>query len=231
MVTGLLVLLGALTAGIEGSMMESATTLMTGDVNVGGFFKVTSGSAAPLVSGYPKVLAATRAAVPELDYYTIRGRGWAKAVSDSASMDLVLGGVDIAHEPAVRRVLQPVAGSLDELAKPNTVLLFQGQAERLKVGVDDVVTLSAPTERGVNNTVDVRVGGGGEERRHHVGLLRLHPGRHAARALRPLPGAPPAPSTSSSRTATSPTWWRPGCGRSSRSRAGGSWSRTRSPTT
>jgi ABC-type lipoprotein release transport system permease subunit len=156
-VTGLLVLLGALTAGIEGAMMESATTLMTGDVNVGGFFKVTSGSAAPLVSGYPKVLAVTRAAVPELDYLTIRGRGWAKAVSDSASMDLVLGGVDIANEPAVRRVLQPLGGSLDELAKPNTVLLFQGQAERLKVGVDDVITLSAPTERGVNNTVDVRV--------------------------------------------------------------------------
>ncbi len=156
-VTGLLVLLGALTAGIEGAMMESATTLMTGDVNVGGFFKVTSGSAAPLVSGYPKVLAVTRAAVPELDYLTIRGRGWAKAVSDSASMDLVLGGVDIANEPAVRRVLQPLAGSLDALAQPNTVLLFQGQAERLKVGVDDVITLSAPTERGVNNTVDVRV--------------------------------------------------------------------------
>jgi ABC-type lipoprotein release transport system permease subunit len=156
-VTGLLVLLGALTAGIEGAMMESATTLMTGDVNVGGFFKVTSGSAAPLVSGYPKVLAVTRAAVPELDYLTIRGRGWAKAVSDSASMDLVLGGVDIANEPAVRRVLQPLAGTLDELAKPNTVLLFQGQAERLKVGVNDVITLSAPTERGVNNTVDVRI--------------------------------------------------------------------------
>jgi putative ABC transport system permease protein len=157
MVTGLLVLLGALTAGIEGAMMESATTLLTGDVNVGGFFKVTSGSAAPLVSGYPRVLEVTRAAVPEIDYLTIRGRGWAKAVSDSASMDLVLGGVDIAREPAVRRVLQPIGGTLDELAKPNTILLFQGQAERLKVGVGDVVTLSAPTERGVNNTVDVRV--------------------------------------------------------------------------
>jgi putative ABC transport system permease protein len=156
-VTGLLVLLGALTAGIEGAMMESATTLMTGDVNVGGFFKVTSGSAAPLVSGYHKVLEATRAAVPEIEYFTVRGRGWAKAVSDSASMDLVLGGVDIANEPAVRRVLQPLAGTLDELARPNTMLLFQGQAERLKVGVGDVVTLSAPTERGVNNTVDLRV--------------------------------------------------------------------------
>jgi putative ABC transport system permease protein len=157
MVTGLLVLLSALTAGIEGSVMESATTLLTGDVNVGGFFKVTSGSAAPLVSGYPRVLEVTRAAVPEIDYLTIRGRGWAKAVSDSASMDLVLGGVDIAREPAVRRVLQPLGGALDALAEPNSILLFQGQAERLKVGVGDVLTLSAPTERGVNNTVDVRV--------------------------------------------------------------------------
>ncbi len=156
-VTALLVLLGGLTSGIEAAMMESATTLMTGHVNVGGFFKVTSGSAAPLVSEYPRVLAATRAAVPEIDFFTVRGRGWAKGVSESASMDLVLGGVDIANEPAVRRVLQPLQGSLDELARPDTMLLFQGQAERLKVGAGDVITLSAPTDRGVNNTVDLRV--------------------------------------------------------------------------
>jgi ABC-type lipoprotein release transport system permease subunit len=156
-VTGLLVLLGALTAGIEAAMMESATTLLTGDVNVAGFFKVTSGSAAPLVSGYPKVLEATRRAVPEIDYVTVRGRGWAKAVSEGASMDLVLGGVDVAREPALRRVLQPVQGSLEELAKPDTILLFQGQADRLKVGVGDALTLAAPTARGVNNTADVRV--------------------------------------------------------------------------
>ena len=37
------------------------------------------------------------------------------------------------------------------------MLLFQGQAERLKVRVGDMVTLSAPTARGVNNTADVRV--------------------------------------------------------------------------
>jgi putative ABC transport system permease protein len=156
-VTGLLVLLSALTAGIEGAMMESATTLMTGDVNVGGFFKVTAGSAAPLVSDYPKVLEATRQAVPELDFLTVRGRGWAKAVSETGSMDLVLGGVEIDKEPGVRRVLQPLQGKLDDLLQPDTILLFQGQAERLKVGVGDVLTLSAPTARGVNNTADVRV--------------------------------------------------------------------------
>ncbi len=156
-VTGLLILLSALTAGIEGAMMQSATTLMTGDVNVGGFFKVTAGSAAPLVSDYPRVLEATRKAVPEIDYLVVRGRGWAKAVSETGSMDLVLGGVEIDEEPGVKKVLQPIQGRLDDLLQPNTILLFQGQAERLKVGVGDMLTLAAPTERGVNNTADVKV--------------------------------------------------------------------------
>src|SRR5512133_2422118 len=105
-VTGLLVLLGALTGGMEASMMESATTLMTGHVNVGGFFKITSASSAPLVSHYPKVLEEVRRRVPELEYATVRGRGWAKAVSESTSMDLVLAGVDVAREPAFHRVLR-----------------------------------------------------------------------------------------------------------------------------
>ena len=156
-VTFLLVLLGSLTSGMEAAMTESATTLMTGHVNVGGFYKVTSASSAPLVSEYPKVLAEVRRVVPEIEYFTVRGRGWAKAVSESTSMDLVLGGVDVTREPALRRVLRIKEGRLEDLAQPNTVLLFEGQADRLKVSVNDVLTLSAPTDRGVNNTADVRV--------------------------------------------------------------------------
>jgi ABC-type lipoprotein release transport system permease subunit len=156
-VTGLLVLLGALTSGMEAAMMESATTLMTGHVNVGGFFKITTASTAPLVSGYPKVLEIVTPHVPGLDYLTTRGRGWAKAVSESTSMDLVLAGIDVDREPAIRRVLRIVDGRLEDLAAPGTVLLFEGQADRLKVKVNDVLTLSAPTDRGVNNTADVRV--------------------------------------------------------------------------
>ena len=147
----------SLTAGMEASMMESALTLLTGHVNVGGFFKVTSGSAAPLVADYPKLVALVRERVPEVDYLTVRGRGWAKAVSESSSMDLVLAGVDVANEPAFRKTLRLLEGRLDDLAQPNTILLFEGQAERLKVKVGDVVTISAPTARGVNNTADLRV--------------------------------------------------------------------------
>jgi ABC-type lipoprotein release transport system permease subunit len=156
-VTTLLVLLTSLTNGIESAMMESATTLMTGHVNVGGFFKITAGSAVPLVSDYEKVLATAKQQVPELDYAVVRGRGFAKAVSESASMDIVLTGVDVATEPKFAKVIVPLAGKLEDLRQPGTMLLFQGQAERLKVKVGDTVTLSAPTARGVNNTADVRV--------------------------------------------------------------------------
>jgi putative ABC transport system permease protein len=183
-VTALLVLLGALTAGMEAAMMQSATTLMTGHVNVGGFFKVTSGSAAPLVSQYPRVLELVRATVPEVDYVTVRGRGWAKAVSEHVSMDLVLGGVDVVHEPTLKQVLRIVDGDLAALAQPGTVLLFEGQAERLKVRVNDVVTLSAPTARGVNNTADVRVAAIAR----NVGLLSAFSAFIQADTLRELYG-------------------------------------------
>jgi putative ABC transport system permease protein len=156
-ITALLVLLNSLTTGIEHAMMESATTLMTGHVNVGGFFKITAGSAAPLVSDYPRVLEAAKAEVPELDYAVVRGRGYAKVVSEAASMDIVLSGVDVAQEPMFAKVVVPLSGSISDLTQPGTMLLFQGQAERLKVKVGDTVTLSAPTARGINNTSDVRV--------------------------------------------------------------------------
>ncbi|HEY6104356.1 MAG TPA: FtsX-like permease family protein, partial [Anaeromyxobacteraceae bacterium] len=143
--------------GVQASMMESATVLMTGHVNVGGFYKVTSGMAAPLVSDYRKVLEETRKHVPELDYATARVRGYAKAVSERSSMDLVLSGVEVAHEPGFPKVVRVLSGKLEDLARPGTLLLFEDQAKRLEVQVGDVVTLAAPTSRGQNNTADVRL--------------------------------------------------------------------------
>lgn len=155
--TALLVLLNGLADGMKESLLESATTLMTGHVNVGGFYKVTSSTAAPLVTDYEKVLAEAKKHVPELDYYTVRVRGYAKAVSEKSSMDLVLGGVDVAHEPGLRRILQRVDGRLDDLQGPGTLMLFEDQAKRLEVKVGDMVTLVAPTSRGQSNTADLRV--------------------------------------------------------------------------
>ena len=156
-VAALMVLFIGLLDGIRGAMMESATTIVCGHVNVGGFFKITSGSSAPLVSEYPQVLAEVRRLVPELDYATVRGRGYVKAVSDSDSMDLVLAGLEIERERRFKRVVQAIDGNLDDIAQPDTILLSEKQAERLHVKAGDALTLSAPTARGVNNTLDVRV--------------------------------------------------------------------------
>jgi ABC-type lipoprotein release transport system permease subunit len=81
-------------------------------------------------------------------------------------------------------VLQPIEGRLDDLLQPGTILLFQGQAERLKVKVGDVLTLSAPTERGVNNTADVRVAVVAK----NVGLLSSFQGFIQGESLRRLYG-------------------------------------------
>lgn len=156
-VTAILVVLGGFTDGIRSALLESATALLTGDVNVGGFYKVTSSVGVPLVSDYSKVLAETRRLVPELDYVTARERGYAKVVSERSSMNLVLAGVDVAQEPGLRRNLVVEQGKLEDLVQPGTILLFEDQAKRLEVGVGDVITLSAPTARGVNNTEDLRV--------------------------------------------------------------------------
>ncbi|HET6437438.1 MAG TPA: FtsX-like permease family protein [Anaeromyxobacter sp.] len=166
-VTALLVLVASLTSGIERAMVESATTLMTGHVNVGGFFKITSGSAAPLVSDYPEVLEKVLPRVQGLDYVAVRTRGYAKAVSEVTSMDIVLSGVEVDKEPGFAKVIRPIEGKLSDLAQPGTMLLFEGQADKLKVKVGDVLTLSAPTANGVNNTADVRV----VAVAHNVGIL------------------------------------------------------------
>src|ERR1035437_1389549 len=85
-VTGLLVLLNALSTGVSETMIRAATTLSSGHVNVGGFCKVTSSQSGPVVTEFAKVAQVVEQNVPELDHWVHRGRGWAKAISDSGSM-------------------------------------------------------------------------------------------------------------------------------------------------
>src|SRR3954469_25047097 len=156
-VTALLVLLNGLSTGVRETMIDTATTLSTGHVNVGGFYKVTAGQAAPVVTDYKKVLEIAKKAVPEMAFAVQRGRGWAQGVSDTGSMQLGLTGIDIKTEPKVAQVLQLVSGNLNDPAQPGTMLLFDNQSEKLGAKVGDAITISAPTTRGTNNTIDVRV--------------------------------------------------------------------------
>jgi len=166
-VTALLVLLNGLSAGIRVTLIDTATTLSTGHLNVGGFFKVTSGQAGPVVVDYEKVRETVVKAMPELDFTVERGRGWGKVVSDTTAIQAGIGGIDIQREGSFKSVLRIKSGNLDELSQPNTILLFEAQVKKLKVKVGDAITISAQTTRGVANTIDCRVVAVAED----VGLL------------------------------------------------------------
>lgn len=156
-VTALLLLLGGLSAGVRDSLVTTATTLSTGHVNVGGFFKVTSGQSGAVVTGVKALKPIVAQAIPEAAFMVERGRGWAKVVSDTGSTQAGINGVDILNEPEFKNVLTLTAGKLEDLGRPNTILLFVGQAEKLGVRVGDAITISAQTTRGVANTIDCEV--------------------------------------------------------------------------
>jgi putative ABC transport system permease protein len=156
-VTMLLVLLQGLTTGIRGTMLRSATTLSSGHLNVGGFFKVTAGQSAPLVSDYAKVMDVVKKSIPDLDFVVQRGRGWARVVSDTGAIQAGINGIDIQDESAFKQVIQTISGNIDDLAQPHTILVFEAQLKKLGVKVGDAITISAQTTRGTNNTIDCRV--------------------------------------------------------------------------
>ncbi len=156
-VTLLLATLSAVSNGMQTNMLKVATTLSTGHVNVAGFYKLTSGDSTPMVNNYSKLLEKLNDPSLGIDHYVVRGRGWGKMISDVASQQGVLVGVDIEKEHRFREVVQVLEGNLEDLKKRDAVMLFKKQADRLEVKVGDPLTLSSPTFRGVNNTVDVTV--------------------------------------------------------------------------
>jgi putative ABC transport system permease protein len=156
-VTALLVLMQALSSGVRETLLHTATTLSTGHINVGGFFKVTAGQSGPVVTDPGKVLEVVKKVVPEIQFAVQRGRGWAKVVSDTGSLQAGVNGVDVANEPEFKKVLQISSGRIEDLAQPNTILVFEAQLKKLGVKVGDAITISAPTIRGTANTIDCRV--------------------------------------------------------------------------
>lgn len=157
LVTAGLVLVTGVSTGINDTLLVSATTLMSGHLNVGGFYKATSGQSAPVVTNFQKVDSVIRAEFPELDYIVHRGRGWAKLVSDTASIQAGVGGIDITQESGMKRVIVIKEGNIENLSRLDSILLFEEQAEKLSVKVGDRITIAAQTSRGTNNTVDVTV--------------------------------------------------------------------------
>lgn len=166
-VTMLLTLLICLSTGVHRTMMKSATTLTTGHINIAGFYKITAGQSAPVVTQYQAVEKIVRQTVPELKLLVSRGRGWAKMISETRSQQVAIGGLTIENEPDFRSTVQVLEGDISELSKPNTALIFAEQAKKLSLKVGDSVVLSSETGRGVSNTVDLRIAAIAED----IGIL------------------------------------------------------------
>ncbi len=170
MVTAMLTLLLAISAGIQDNLLRSATTVSSGHVNVAGFYKVTSTDVSPLVTDVSKVRAIVEKNTPGLVQVLDRGRGWCKVTSGTATVQAGLAGIDIAEEKRILDVLQLAPesaykaggseerkGDIKRLSEPNSVVVFAGQAKRLGVEVGDELTLQTETSSGRTNTADITI--------------------------------------------------------------------------
>ena len=170
MISLLLVLLMALSAGVSQTMLRSATILVAGHVNVGGFYKPKVDVGYPIVTQVSKVKKIILDNVEGLDYIVDRGRGWGKLISASGSFNTGITGVDVTTEKKLTEQLRlapqsdykeggenRILGNILDLAQPNSVLIYHGQAKRLEVDVGDTLTLTSETVTGAVNTLDVNV--------------------------------------------------------------------------
>jgi putative ABC transport system permease protein len=172
-VTFFLVLLLSLTQGIRSNVLTSATTLFSGHVNVGGFYKPSASEADPFVLESDRIREIVREETPNFDYVVDRTQGVARVIGERDSLFTLVMGIDITEETKFREVVQlapesdyveegspeVVEGDVSRLSEPKTALLFASQAKRLGVGVGDALTIRAETFSGVANTVDVNVVG------------------------------------------------------------------------
>jgi putative ABC transport system permease protein len=172
-VTLLVVLLLALSEGVTQNMIKSATTLTTGHVNVAGFYKANAADAAPVVVNAAEIRKIVQENTPDLAYILDRGRGWAKAISETGSQFAGVTGIDPKDETHLAQTLvlayedsyidkekgglHERKGDLTRLGEDNTAVIFVSQAKKLGVRVGDVITLTAQSGRGVNNSADVTV--------------------------------------------------------------------------
>lgn len=173
----LLTVLLSLIAGIKSTMIRNGTALLTGHVNIGGFYKMSQSSAAPMVTDYEPLLKIAQKEVPEAELIIDRVKAYGKIISDSDSIQVPMWGISMEQEKTILGSLELAEaedyidkesskdgperklemGNLEELKERGTMALFAAHAKKLKVRVGDMVTVSLPTYRNMSNTKDVRV--------------------------------------------------------------------------
>lgn len=170
LVAMLFLLLRSVSGSVSDRMIESATTLSAGHVNIGGFFKGRKKGADALLASRDELRAFVETNVPELEKVVDRHRGWGRVISPTSSINAGLQGIVFDEEARFFGALRLAAekeyrtggsdavnGSFDALKEPNTALIFAAQAKKLEVGVGDTLTVVTEATGGRSNTVDLRV--------------------------------------------------------------------------
>jgi len=157
-------LLLALVQGVQDTLIGNGTALMTGHVNIAGFYKISQSSANPMVTKFPALLEYAKTNIPEADIIIDRVKAYGKVISETDSAMIPMWGVNMEQEDKVlgRLDVEPSTdpknpADLKRLKEPGTIALFAVHAKKLKVSVGDMVTVSVPTYRNMTNTKDVKV--------------------------------------------------------------------------
>src|SRR5215217_2221882 len=156
--SGVLVLSMALTAGVASAHREAITTFLSGELNVGGYFKVHPDSISPVMGSAGPVREVVAPLVPADCHLRERGRGRATVGFSRRRFSSYLVSLDVAAEQGALSTLRMKEGSLSALSRPRTVVLSTTMAERLQVGLGDVATLFAESVGTLRrNALDVEV--------------------------------------------------------------------------
>lgn len=157
-------LLLALLQGVKNTMIANGTALMTGHLNIAGFYKISQSSASPMVTKFTPLYSYAKENIPEADIIIDRVKAYGKVISETDSVMIPMWGVNMDQEAHVLGRLEvenTVEGKnpsdIKKLSGRGTIALFEVHAKKLKVGVGDMVTVSLPTYRNMNNTKDVKV--------------------------------------------------------------------------
>jgi putative ABC transport system permease protein len=172
LVTLFFMLMLSLTAGVTENLIRAATTISSGHVNIGGYYKSTPSDSQTIVLNVAQLKKEAATALPDAVKIVDRLRGWGKVISENGTVQAGLNGVDVTTEEDLLKFLVPapakdyqdapadpdlVRGDVMGLTEPDTIVLFASAAKRLEVDIGDSVTLRTETLKGQSNTADVRV--------------------------------------------------------------------------
>jgi putative ABC transport system permease protein len=156
--SAVLVLTMALSAGVASAHRDAITTYLSGELNVGGYFKVHPDSIAPVMGDAGRVREVVTPHVPTGCHLRERGRGRATVGVARRRFSSYLVSVDVAGERGGLGSFRVNDGDLEALAKPRTVALSTTVAGQLQVAKGDLATLFAePVGTLRRNALDVEV--------------------------------------------------------------------------